>query len=50
MDKPKIADELNKMEYEPLLRIEKQLILWSIVSGLVLAVLLAWLSRSFLAV
>jgi hypothetical protein len=49
MDKPKIADELSKMEYEPLLAVEKQLIVWSIVSGLLLAVLLAWVSRSFLA-
>ncbi len=41
---PKIADELKKMEYEPLLPVERQLIAWSIGLGLVLLGLLVWVS------
>ena len=43
-DQPKIADELKKMEYEPLLPVEKQLLAWSIGLGVVLLGLLVWLS------
>jgi len=49
MDQPKIADELKKMEHEPLLPIEKKLIVWSIVSGVVLAALLLWIGHVFLS-
>jgi len=45
MDDPKLAEELKKMEYEPLLPIEKKLILWSVGLGLALILLLVWLSR-----
>ena len=38
MDEPKLVDELKKMEYEPLLPIEKKLIGWSLVLGTSLAV------------
>jgi hypothetical protein len=41
----KIADELGKMPYEPLLPIEKKLIGWSLGTGIVLLVVLALLSR-----
>ena len=37
------------MEYEPLLPIEKKLIVWSIVTGLLLAGILAWIGHSFLS-
>ena len=47
MDEPKIADELRKMEYEPLLPVEKKLILWSICIGVGLIGLLAWISSAF---
>lgn len=43
---PKIADELKRMEQEPLLPVEKRLIGWSIGLGLVLLGLLLWLSRA----
>ena len=33
---PKIADEMGKMPYEPLLPIEKKLISWSLGLGIVL--------------
>lgn len=45
MSDPKVADELRKMEYEPLLPIEKKLIAWSIGLGLILIVLLVWISN-----
>lgn len=45
---PKLADELRKMEYEPLLAIEKKLIAWSITIGLVALGALVWLSELFL--
>jgi hypothetical protein len=46
-DPPKIADELEKMEYEPLLPVEKKLIAWSIGLGVVLLALLVWVSYTF---
>ena len=33
MEKPKIGEELRKMEAEPLLPIEKKLVMWSILLG-----------------
>jgi hypothetical protein len=45
---PKLAEELRKMEYEPLLPIEKKLIAWSIGLGLVLIILLVWISSMFI--
>lgn len=47
-EEPKLADELRKMEYEPLLAIEKKLIAWSIGIGLVALGALVWLSELFL--
>lgn len=44
---PKLSEELKKMEYEPLLSIEKKLIGWSIGLGLVLLFLLYWVSVIF---
>jgi hypothetical protein len=44
---PKIADELRKMEHEPLLPVEKKLIVWSIVLGIVLLGFLMWLCCAF---
>jgi hypothetical protein len=44
---PKISDELEKMEYEPLLPIEKKLIVGSLVLGTILLCLLMWISRVF---
>jgi hypothetical protein len=46
-EQPKIAEELKKMEYEPLLPIEKKLIGWSIVLGFVLLGALVWISYTF---
>jgi hypothetical protein len=46
-DEPKLSDELKKMEYEPLLPVELQLIRWSIGIGIVSLVVLYWVSISF---
>ncbi len=46
-DENKIADELEKMEYEPLQPIEKKLIAWSIGIGIILLVILIWVSQTF---
>jgi hypothetical protein len=46
-EKPSIADELEKMEYEPLLPVEKKLISWSIGLGIVLLGVLTWVSYTF---
>ena len=46
-EQPKIADELKKMEYEPLLRVEKQLLIWSLGLGIALLGLLVWVSYRF---
>ena len=46
-DEPQIGDELKRMEREPLLPIEKRLIVWSLVIGVVLLAFLVWLSSRF---
>lgn len=43
----KLAEELKKMEYEPLLPVEKQLIGWSVGLGAVLLVVLYFVSALF---
>ena len=49
-EETKLADELKKMEYEPLLPIEKKLIGWSIGLGMVLLAVLIWISYTFFSV
>ena len=44
-DKPRIGDEIRKMEAEPLLPIEKKLIGWSLGIGIVLLIVLTVLAR-----
>jgi hypothetical protein len=45
MEEPKLAEELKKMPYEPLLPIEKKLVLWSLLLGLFLLIALTLLNR-----
>jgi hypothetical protein len=45
---PKLAEEMQKMPYEPLLPIEKKLIVWSLSLGIVLLVVLVLISRTFI--
>ena len=47
MDQPKVGDEIRKMPVEPLLPVEKKLIGWSLGLGLVLLVILIFLTRAF---
>ena len=44
---PKLAEEMQKMAYEPLLPIEKKLIVWSLSLGIILLVALVLISRMF---
>jgi hypothetical protein len=46
-NKPKIAEEISKMQEEPLLPVEKKLIAWSLLLGIALLVVLAWVSATF---
>jgi hypothetical protein len=46
-EQPKLSDELQKMEYEELLPIEKKLIAWSIGIGVVALGVLVWLSHAY---
>jgi hypothetical protein len=50
VEEPRIADEMRKMEWEPLLPVEKRLVGWSIATGVTLLVLLYWLSTVFFPV
>ena len=43
----KLADEIRKMEVEPLMAVEKKLIAGSIVLGVALLGLLTWVSYTF---
>jgi hypothetical protein len=47
LDTDKIAEEMQKMEYEPLLPVEKKLITWSLTIGVVSLVMLYWVSAAF---
>ncbi len=49
VEEPKLSEELKKMEaeYEPLLPIEKKLIIWSIGLGIGLLFVLVWVSYTF---
>lgn len=49
VEEPKLSEELKKMEaeYEPLLPIEKKLIIWSIGLGIALLFVLVWVSYTF---
>jgi hypothetical protein len=44
----RIADELGKMQHEPLLPVEKKLITWSLGIGIALLVLLAFMRHIFM--
>jgi hypothetical protein len=46
-DKPKLADELARMRREPLLPVEKKLIVYRLVLGAALLVVLAVVSSLF---
>lgn len=46
-EQPKIGEELRKMEAEPLLPVEKKLIAWSLILGVVLLGFLVWISYAF---
>ena len=46
MAEPKLAEELKKMQVEPLLPIEKKLVLWSALLGLFLLAALMLLNRT----
>lgn len=46
-DEPRIADELRKMEHEPLLAIEKKLIAWSVGLGVAALAALVFVSELF---
>ncbi|MEW5984723.1 MAG: hypothetical protein AB1806_20405 [Acidobacteriota bacterium] len=43
-EQPKLAEELSRMEEEPLLDIEKALVAGCLILGVVLLVALGWLS------
>ena len=44
---PSLAQELEAIPYEPLLPIEKKLIAWCLVLGVILLGLLLWASATF---
>ncbi|HUO77647.1 MAG TPA: hypothetical protein VMU21_08725 [Thermodesulfovibrionales bacterium] len=46
-EEPKLAEELKKMEYEPLLPVEKKLISYSLIIGAALLGMLVWVSYTF---
>ena len=44
---PRLSDEIRRMQKEPLLPVEKRLILWSLGLGVGLLGLLLWISNKF---
>ena len=47
MEQPKISEEMGKIPYEPLLPIEMKLIRWSLGLGVVLMVILIFVSYTY---
>ena len=47
MTEPKVGQEMEKMEYEPLAPVEKKLIVWSLIIGALGLVALVWVSYTF---
>jgi hypothetical protein len=45
---PKLAEEMQKMAYEPLLPVEKKLIAWSLGLGIALLIVLLVVARVFI--
>jgi hypothetical protein len=48
MEQPRVGEEMRKMAHEPLLPIEKKLIGWSFGLGVVLLVVLVFVSKAVL--
>lgn len=46
-EETKLAEEIKKMAYEPLLPVEKKLIGWSLALGVILLGLLTWVRYIF---
>ena len=46
-EQPKLSEELKKMEWEPLLPVEKKLIGYSLLLGTLLLGILVWVSYTF---
>lgn len=46
-EEPRLSEEIKKMEYEPLLPAEKKMIIYNLVIGVVLLVVLVWVSRTY---
>ncbi len=46
-EKPRLADEIGKMEKDPILPIERKLVLGSVIVGAVLLGILVWVSYAF---
>ncbi|MCX7013152.1 MAG: hypothetical protein NTW86_11450 [Candidatus Sumerlaeota bacterium] len=44
---PKIADELKNMQREEILPVEKKLVAWSLILGIVLLGILVWIGRAY---
>jgi hypothetical protein len=42
-----VKNEMDKMEYVPLMPVEKKLIAWSLITGVVLLGVLVWVSYTF---
>ena len=49
-DKPRIGDAMRRMGAEPLLPVEKKLIAWSLILGIVLLAILIWTGNASLRV
>ncbi len=47
VQQPKVAEEMAKIPYEPFLPVERKLITWSLILGLVLLGALIWVSERF---
>jgi hypothetical protein len=49
-NKPRIAKEIRKIEAEPLMPVEKKLIAWSLILGVVLLAVMVWAGNASLPI
>ena len=46
-ERRRMGDELTRMKHEPLLDVEKKLVAWSLITGVILLGILVWISYTF---
>lgn len=50
VQQPKVAEEMAQIPYEPFMPVERKLVTWSLILGVVLLGVLIWIAEAFFGV